>query len=65
MSQYDISVYGKLLLRLQEPPQIVDRYTVKQVVYKWRKFTTIVPLPKTGQPIKITPANQKKEPRVK
>ena len=29
--------------------------TVRQIVYKWRKFSTIVTLPRSGRPAKITP----------
>ena len=29
--------------------------TVRQIIYKWRKFSTIVTLPRSGRPAKITP----------
>ena len=45
--------------------------TVRQIVYKWRKFKTIVTLPRSGRPTKITPRARRvivgevtKDPRV-
>jgi transposase len=37
----------------------VHQSTVRQNVYKWRRFTTVAPLPRTGRPAKITPRAQR------
>ncbi len=33
----------------------LHKSTVRQIVYKWRKFKTTVTFPKSGPPTKITP----------
>ncbi len=33
----------------------LHKSTVRQTVYKWRKFKTTVTFPRRGRPIKITP----------
>ena len=49
----------------------VHQSTVRQTVYKWRKFSTVATLPKSGNPAKMTARAQrrmlnevKKNPRV-
>ncbi len=34
--------------------------TVRQIVYKWRKFKTTVTLPRSGRPTKISPRTNRK-----
>ena len=36
----------------------LQRTTVRAIIHKWRKLGTVVNLPKTGQPTKITPRLQ-------
>jgi transposase len=49
----------------------VHQFTVRQIVYKWRKFSTVATLPRSGRPAKMTARAQrrmfnevKKNPRV-
>ena len=49
----------------------VHQSTVRQIVYKWRKFSTVATLPRSGRPAKMTARAQrrmlnevKKNPRV-
>ncbi|XP_034066668.1 guanine nucleotide-binding protein G(I)/G(S)/G(O) subunit gamma-10 isoform X1 [Gymnodraco acuticeps] len=49
----------------------VHQSTVRQIVYKWRKFSTVATLPRSGRPVKMTARAQrrmlnevKKNPRV-
>jgi transposase len=37
----------------------VHQSTVRQIVYKWRRFRTVAPLPGSGRPVKITPRAQR------
>ena len=32
----------------------VHQYTVRYIVYKWRKFSTVATLPRSGRPAKMT-----------
>ncbi len=36
----------------------LQRTTVRAIIHKWRKLGTVVNLPRSGQPIKITPRAQ-------
>ena len=49
----------------------VHKSTVRKIVYKWRQFSTVASLPRSGRPVKMTPRAQrrilnevKKNPRV-
>lgn len=38
----------------------VHQSTVRQIVYKWRKFSTAATLPKSGRPVKMTARAQRR-----
>ncbi|KAI4787057.1 hypothetical protein KUCAC02_036710 [Chaenocephalus aceratus] len=38
----------------------VHQSTVRQVVYKWRKFSTVATLPRSGRPVKMTARAQRR-----
>ncbi|KAF7649425.1 hypothetical protein LDENG_00140680 [Lucifuga dentata] len=37
----------------------VHRSTVRQIIYKWKKFSTVATLPRSGRPTKIAPRAQR------
>ena len=38
----------------------VHQSTVRQIVYKWRKFSTAATLPRSGRPVKMTARAQRR-----
>lgn len=38
----------------------VHEFTVQQIVYKWRKFSTVATLPRSGHLVKMTVRAQRK-----
>ena len=67
----DLHKAGKGYNSISKSLDVHQSTTVRQIVYKWRKFSTVATLPRSGRPAKMTTIAQrrmlskvKKNPRV-